>query len=119
MFAVFSKPVDFDDLKIGDIVTVKVGNSGYFTHRIVDIDKNARTVTTKGDANTSDDPMPSDEKSIVGRVWFSIPFIGYLSIVFMGKSSVYLLIVLVLIAAGFIAANTILQKRKQEVTANE
>ena len=117
--AVFSKPVDFDDLKIGDIVTVKVGNSGYFTHRIVDIDKNARTVTTKGDANTSDDPMPSDEKSIVGRVWFSIPFIGYLSIVFMGKSSVYLLIVLVLIAAGFIAANTILQKRKQEVTANE
>lgn len=108
--AVFSKPVSFDDLRVGDVITVKVGNSGYFTHRIVDIDTDKRTVTTKGDANDAEDPMPTKENQIVGKVSFSVPFLGYLSILFMGKSYIGFLIVLVIAAAALIAANIILRK---------
>ena len=117
--AVFSKPVSFDELKEGDIVTVRVGNAGYFTHRIVDIDTKARTVTTRGDANAADDPMPAEENRIVGRMIFSVPFLGYLSIAFMGMSGYKALIILVIIAAVLIAATTILQKKKSRGDSNE
>ena len=112
--AVFSKPVSFDELKAGDIITVKVGNAGYFTHRIVDIDKKARKVTTRGDANAVDDPMPAEENRIVGRMLFSVPFLGYLSIAFAGMSGYKALIILVIIAAVLISATAILQKKKSK-----
>lgn len=117
--AVFSKPVDFEELKVGDIITVKVGNAGYFTHRIVDIDSQAKTVTTRGDANAADDPMPTEEKQIVGRLIFSIPFLGYLSIIFSGFSVYKVLIILVLVAAVLMAVNSILTKKKARGDSNE
>ena len=49
-----------DNYKIGDIVTYKDGTK-YITHRIVDINNNE--ITTRGDANTIDDP-PFDKKNI-------------------------------------------------------
>ena len=117
--AVFSKPVDFEDLQVGDIITVKVGKAGYFTHRIVDIDSNAKTVTTRGDANAADDPMPTEEKQIVGRMIFSVPFLGYPSILFAGFSVYKILIILVLVAAILMAVNTILTKKKARGDSDE
>lgn len=111
--AVFSKAVSFEELKAGDIITVRVGEAGFFTHRIVEIDSEKRTVTTKGDANDSNDPMDTKESDIVGRMWYSIPYIGYLSIIFSGKSSIKLLIALVVIAAVLIALNTVISKSKK------
>lgn len=111
--AVFSRPVSFDELKPGDIVTVKVGNSGYFTHRVVDIDIDNRTVTTKGDANDVNDPQPTEAKCIVGRMWFSVPYLGYLSILFTGASHTTVLIILVIIASALIAVNSLLNKRNK------
>lgn len=116
--AVFSKPESFDKLKIGDIITVKVGNYGYFTHRIVEVDAEKRTVTTKGDANDAVDPMPTSEENIVGKMIFSVPYLGYLSFLMNGNTVIYVLIALVITAAVLIAANTILQKKKMRGDIN-
>ena len=111
--AVFSKAVSFEELKEGDIITVRVGEAGFFTHRIVKINSEERTVTTKGDANDADDPMDTKESDIVGKMRYSVPYIGYLSIIFSGKSSVKALIILVVIAVVLIALNSILSKSKK------
>ena len=111
--AVFSKAVSFDELKEGDIITVRVGEAGFFTHRIVEIDSGKRTVTTKGDANDSNDPMDTKESDIVGKVWYSVPYIGYLSIIFNGKSSIKAVIILAVIAVALIALNSVISKSKK------
>ena len=74
------KPVD--EYRVGDIVTfgadtkVKVPT----THRIV-ADRVASgefLYTTKGDANEDPDPQEIKKKDIIGKVLFSVPYIGYL-----------------------------------------
>lgn len=111
--AVFSRAVSFDELKEGDVITVRVGSAGYFTHRIVDINHDKKTVTTKGDANNVNDPIDTNADDIVGRMWYSVPYIGYLSILFTGVLGMKVIIVLVVIASALIVVNTVLSKIKK------
>lgn len=76
---IFSAKTDFDDFSKGDIVTYKIGDS-VITHRVYEVDKKARTITTKGDNNNVPDNVPVSEKNIVGRVEFYIPYAGYIFI---------------------------------------
>ena len=110
---VFSRGVSFDDLQVGDVVTIKVGSKGYFTHRITDIDYDNRTLTTRGDANASDDPDESAESMVAGKMWYSIPILGFVSIAFSGMSTVKGLIILAIIAIGLMAVNMILNRVKK------
>lgn len=118
---VFSRKVEFEQLKTGDVITVRVNDSGYFTHRIVDIDSHEKTVTTKGDANSSVDPMPTKADMIAGRMVYSVPFLGYISILLGNDSqTILLLIVLIITAAALIAVNTIVsRKQKMRGDSNE
>lgn len=77
---VVDAPVATSDLRVGDIVTVRVGaDQAVFTHRI------ARLVTrddglwiaTKGDANATTDPSIIPATSVLGRVSVSVPHLGY------------------------------------------
>jgi len=111
--AVFSRSVSFEELKVGDIITVRVGDAGYFTHRVVKIDSENRAVTTKGDANNSDDPMETKESDIVGKMRYSFPFIGYFSIIFSGAAGMKIIIILAVVAVVLIALNSILSKNKK------
>ena len=78
---VFVRPVSFDDLHEGDIISAHFPDSdGVFTHRIVSVDKENNQVTTKGDYNMSEDPMPTDSERIIGKYWFSVPYMGYVSL---------------------------------------
>lgn len=110
---VFSKKVSFEELEKGDIVTVRINEKSFFTHRIVDIDKENRTVTTRGDANAVNDPIPAKAEMIVGRMVYSVPFLGYISILFNGGSNITLLIVLIILAAVLIAVNTIITRKQK------
>lgn len=110
---VFSRKVSFEELKEGDIVTVRINEKSFFTHRIVDIDTEKRTVTTKGDANDVNDPMPSKAEMIEGRMVYSVPFFGYISILFNGGSNMTLLIVLIILAAVLIAVNTVITRKQK------
>lgn len=76
---IFVKEIDPDQMEVGDVITYRLDSDTVVTHRIVDIDKEAQTVTTKGDANSSDDGSPVPYSEIVGKAHFKIPYLGYVS----------------------------------------
>lgn len=79
---VIVRPVDVDDLQIGDVITFqeKSGDPTVVTHRIVGIGfggDGGRTFTTQGDANGAADAAPVTEPQVRGKVWYSVPLVGY------------------------------------------
>lgn len=58
--------------EIGDVIVFQNGNM-LVVHRIVDMDTD--TVTTRGDANNTDD-APIEKSQIKGRVFVHIPLVG-------------------------------------------
>jgi signal peptidase len=67
--------------ELQDVITVKMKNdpSQSYTHRIVEkLQEDTITYKTKGDANESIDPDPVSENSVLGKVFISVPLIGYL-----------------------------------------
>jgi signal peptidase len=87
--------VDTDDLVIGDVVTYQIesGQPAVVTHRLTAVTSSSdgdRTFTFQGDNNDSPDP-PVIEDQIQGRLWYSLPWIGYLSTFINGPSRVWVL----------------------------
>ena len=65
-----------EDYALQQVIVYQDGASAV-VHRIVAIDTEANTVTTRGDANDiEDDPIPAER--IKGKVILSIPLLGYL-----------------------------------------
>jgi signal peptidase len=82
---VFSKAVNVDDLKVGDVITYTpppaTGVNHLVTHRIseIKVDENGgRMYRTKGDANPGNDPWTF---SLIGQkqnvMHFSVPYVGH------------------------------------------
>lgn len=76
---IFVKPVDTDDLKVGDPITYKLaGTKSISTHRIHSIETigDKKAFRTKGDANEDVDAVAVDPNSVIGKPVFSIPGLG-------------------------------------------
>ncbi|MBO0454487.1 MULTISPECIES: signal peptidase I [Enterococcus] len=75
-------------VEVDDVVTfVPSGiedGSIYLTHRVVSMNKEKKTLVTRGDANNMDDPEISAQQ-IIGIVNFAIPFIGTLLAIIQGS----------------------------------
>jgi signal peptidase len=65
-------------LKTGDIIEYRTETMNV-VHRIIKIDKNGNFIT-KGDANSKADTAAVDPRNVTGKVVFSIPRIGWISI---------------------------------------
>lgn len=79
--AVIIAPVSADELRIGDVVSLRAGDkNAIFTHRIVSVvDRpDGRWIGTKGDANAEPDPTIIPASAVIGRSELSIPYAGYL-----------------------------------------
>ena len=75
---VFARKISFAEVKKGDVITfTNDEKTDYFTHRVVEIDKENQMLITKGDANDQNDPYPTSFYYAVGRVDFSIPHAGF------------------------------------------
>lgn len=76
---VMVKPID--DYKIGDVITFGpvTKTKAPTSHRIQDIKVNEGNVVyiTKGDANDNTDAREIQKKEVLGKVVFSIPYLGY------------------------------------------
>jgi len=72
-----AKIKDTSNLKVGDVITFKVGNM-LVTHRIVENDENGTTFTTKGDDNKVNDEKQVSASQIVSRYCFRIPKFGFI-----------------------------------------
>lgn len=65
-----------DVITFGDDTATKIPT----THRIIAVETSelGRTLyQTKGDANEEADPIPVRPTDIIGKVWFDMPFVGY------------------------------------------
>lgn len=80
------------DPKIGDIITYHIKNSRV-THRVVR--KEGKNLITKGDANDGEDLVSVGAEQVIGKVVFTIPFLGYVA-AFLRKKTVFAILVLMI-----------------------
>lgn len=76
------KPVDFDDLKYGDVITFQMysGRPEVETHRIVGFgatQAGEKTLVTRGDNNGANDAEPVTAPQITGKLFYAVPVVGY------------------------------------------
>lgn len=108
---------------VGEIVTF--GGSGIpTTHRIVGIEEGAdgaRLFVTKGDANDDEDFRRVSEGEVLGKVFLTVPKVGYVLSMLespTGKALLATALVL-LIALSFVPKGTFRQAKKQDADTFE
>ncbi|MBM4524455.1 signal peptidase I [Rhodococcus hoagii] len=94
------KPQDADSLRVGDAITFQweSGKPDVVTHRIIAVQRTAKgelRFTTQGDANSSPDPRPVVPEQVRGKVWYAVPYVGYVNNFISGKQRSALLVVVV------------------------
>ena len=114
------KPIDPDALAIGDVATYQIesGKRGVITHRIVAINLLAdgeRSFLFQGDNNSAiDDPVRSVQ--IQGKLWYSIPLLGWVNNAVNGENRSWLVPVaasLLFAYAGYSVASAIAESAKK------
>jgi signal peptidase len=78
------KPVPFDELRYGDIVTFQLqsGRPDAETHRIVGFgatQSGETTLITKGDNNGANDADPVRALQVKGKLFYAIPYVGFVA----------------------------------------
>lgn len=78
---IYVRDVDASTLRINDVITFSLSPNVIATHRIVDIVEDESNpgqykFQTKGDANKSVDAALVSPKHIIGKVIFSVPYLG-------------------------------------------
>ena len=112
---VFVKDVPPESIKVGDVVTYVLNKNGVLvTHRVVSVDNNEETFTTKGDANDSEDPKPVLWGNVVGKVVFGVPKIGAVFRLFSGKDAKIYLVAVIVVLGIISVAGDIAEKRRKK-----
>ncbi|CAN5326013.1 hypothetical protein BH09ACT1_BH09ACT1_19860 [soil metagenome] len=81
---VVDRKVKANTLRVGDVATYQIesGKPAVITHRIIAINNGSdgkRTFVFKGDNNSVRDPSDILAAQVRGKVWYAIPYIGYVS----------------------------------------
>ncbi len=97
----------------GDIITANLSSGGTFTHRIDYIDYEKKLVYTKGDSNPQPDPLPTEFDDIIGKVIFSVPALGLISLNF-NSTAVIIALAAVLLAVMLVRFAVYKFKQKGE-----
>ena len=118
---VFVKAMPFDKLEKGDIVTVefKVKDGTTYTHRIVSIDYDKKEIKTAGDKTGLIDTESADAEQIKGKVWFSVPLLGYPSLWLTSTNYVAIIGIVVLVIMAISVFASRFYKRKTRGDKNE
>lgn len=95
---IYVKKADANSLKVGDPVTFYLDDGKTVaTHRIIEIDKENKTLRTQGDANETPDGAPVKFESVIGMPKFSIPNLGYFSAFVTGVPGKYIAVAVLLV----------------------
>ena len=76
---VYVYDVDAADVQVDDVITYDADGTGQLTtHRVVEVlnTETGRQFQTQGDANEDADPYRVPAEAVVGRVAFSVPWVG-------------------------------------------
>ena len=98
---VLVKSEDASQIEAGDVIAFQSHSSAVVTHRVVSKDDTAQEFTTKGDANESEDFEPIPYTNLLGKVVFSVPYLGnFLATIFSTTGKIIMgVIALVLLLA--------------------
>ena len=77
---IYTKKTSSESYEKGDIITYKIGEGTLVTHRIEEVDIENMHYITKGDANENVDGAPVYYSSVIGKLEYCIPLLGYFSI---------------------------------------
>ena len=115
------RPVDPADIRVGDVVTYQIrpGVPGVISHRVVGITVGAagRTFTLKGDANSEPDRAAVVEGQVMGEVWYSVPWLGWLNTGVSAGARAWLVPavgVALLAYAAFVTGRGVVRRRRTE-----
>ena len=118
---VIVKPTDEKNLQIGDVITFQPesDNPELTTHRIVGVvlTSDGRQYVTRGDANGADDPMPIKPEQVRGKVWYSVPYVGYAAVWVSGQSIrivIDLAAVALVLYGGYLIATGAFDRRRRK-----
>ena len=100
------------EYKVSDIITFK-RNDVNITHRIVGIQNNQ--YVTKGDANQSADPILVSKELIVGKTFFTLPYVGKVTSITKTVPGFILLIALPTLAFIWFEGKTIKEEWEKEI----
>lgn len=83
------RDVDPAEIAIGDVITFQLrsGEPQVVTHRVVGVQlavDGETTFVTQGDANNTADLDPVRAVQVVGRLWYAVPYIGWINNVVTG-----------------------------------
>ncbi|HEY8589241.1 MAG TPA: signal peptidase I [Naasia sp.] len=106
------KPAAAEEIAIGDVLTYQIqpGRPEVVSHRVIEVQSvsdGSFQFLTKGDNNDAADPEPVLAEQVKGVVWYSVPYIGWLTTNVLGQHRD----ILIPIAAGALllfAAGTVL-----------
>lgn len=78
---VLVRPVDAEAVAVGDIITFRrQGSPDLVTHRVVEVvHGDSLSFRTRGDANEEPDTSLVPADALRGRVWVTIPYLGYVA----------------------------------------
>lgn len=120
---VYVKPVDPEQLQVGDVITFQLGGGVRGTHRIIEVlnEDGSLSFRTKGDANEEADNNPVLPENILGQVKFTVPWLGFLVTYIQQPPGIYVavsaaaLLLLLTVLPDFIFSED-KEKNKQEET---
>lgn len=79
---VVTVPVEPDTIKVGDIISFRpaTGSRNTITHRVIGIEQSSPLrFETMGDANPRADPDTVLQQNVVGKVYFHVSSVGFLT----------------------------------------
>lgn len=118
---VYIKDVDPENIEVGDAITFTLGSDTdlVMTHRVIAIDEENQTFTTKGDANEVEDATPVSFDRVVGTPVLCLKGMGRISNFI--HSVVGMLILGIIFAISFICflGSDILKKQQKEIPAED
>lgn len=124
---VIVKPIDEQDIRVGDPITYQIesGKEAVVTHRVIAVTSSTdgtRTFTTQGDNNDVADAAPVLPVQVRGKVWYSVPWIGYVNLFVNGDYRSWIVPVLatgLFLYAGYMVASGIASNAKKRRLAKE
>ncbi len=114
------KPVDAEQVGIGDVITYQLesGEAPVVTHRVTKVAQTTEgeaRFTTQGDANNAADDQLVMPVQIRGKLWYSVPYLGYVNNALSGKQrqiAVYIVAAGLLLYAGWMFLSAMRDRRR-------
>jgi signal peptidase len=122
---VIVKPVEPDQIGVGTVITYQMasGSPDVVTHRVVSQGVNGMgdlVFRTRGDANSATDKGLVVPAQIRGKVWFSVPYLGYATALVTGtqhQALTYLAIASLLLYAAAMFLKVAQRRRRARAEA--